>query len=357
MTYDVIIAAGGVSLRVGYDKLSEKIGEKTVLQRAVNAFLGQKNLGRIIVVGKTVDGENVLCVEGGKTRHESVENGLRFVTAETVLIHDAARPFVTRDLIEKIAEDAEQYGSAIPCVPFFDSLRVVEDGCLVSSVDREKTFAVQTPQGFSTAAIRKAFSLASPDENYTDESELYAKFIAPCHVVAGDPNNKKITVESDFYGLNARIGSGFDVHRYTPGKPLKLCGVTIPYEYGLLAHSDGDAPLHALMDALLTAAGERDIGVLFPDTDPQYKDIDSAVLLRTVLHILHRKNLEILSVNLTVIAQSPRLSPYIEEMRKNLANLLSLSPDRISLSATTTENLGLIGENKALAAMASVLLV
>ena len=194
--YDVIIAAGGLSLRYGYDKLAEKIGEKTVLQRTVNAFYGLENVEKIIVVGKEIDLPGVLCVEGGKTRHESVQKGLALATAKVVLIHDAARPYVTRNLIEKVAKTAEEYGSAIPVVPSFDSLRTVENGKIVGTVDRDKVYAVQTPQGFLTEEIKRAFSLASPEENYTDESELYAKYIVPCHTVAGEATNKKITVES-----------------------------------------------------------------------------------------------------------------------------------------------------------------
>ncbi|MBR1747747.1 MAG: 2-C-methyl-D-erythritol 2,4-cyclodiphosphate synthase [Clostridia bacterium] len=353
--YDVIIAAGGLSLRVGFDKLTEKIGEKTVLQRTVNAFYGRKGVEKIIVVGKEIDIPGVVCVPGGKTRHESVRIGLEYADAPYVLIHDGARPFLSLDLIDRIERAAEKYGSAIPVLPIYDSLRTVEDGVIIGSVDRGTTYAVQTPQGFRTAELRRAFSLASPDANYTDESELFSRYISPCHVVPGEERNKKITVERDFFGTTAKVGTGFDLHRYTLDKPLRLCGLTIPYEYGLLAHSDGDAPLHALMDALLTAAGERDIGVLFPDTDEKYKDADSTELLKTVLKILREKNLVVLSVNLTIIAQSPRLAPYLEEMRNNLAALLSVAPERVSLSATTTEKLGLIGENKALCALATVL--
>ena len=357
MTYDVIVAAGGSSLRVGFDKLSEKIGEKTVLQRAVNAFFGEKEVGKIIVVGKEIDLPGVLCVEGGATRHESVKKGLERATSPLVLIHDGARPYVTKELIGRVRATAEKYGSAIPCLPVYDSLRTVKNDEIVGKVDRIEVFAVQTPQGFRTEELKRAFSCADEGETYTDESELYAKYIAPCRIVPGEATNKKITVESDFFGTAARVGTGFDVHRYQKGKPLRLCGLTVPYEYGLLAHSDGDAPLHAMMDALLTAAGERDIGVLFPDTDPQYKDIDSTILLSRVLGILRAKNLGILSVDLTVIAQSPRLAPHIEAMRQNLAKLLGIPAERIALSATTTEKMGVIGQNEALACLATVLVV
>lgn len=353
MTFDIIIPAGGLSVRTGFDKLTTNLGEITVLQRTVNAFLSLPEVDKIIVVGKKIDGDKIVCVQGGATRHESVKNGLKEVVSPYVLIHDAARPFVDEALIRRVMDATIEYGAAIPAIKSTDSLRTVKDEFIVDSVDRESTVLVQTPQGFATEKIKFAFDMAQ-DTAYTDESELYARYVSPCRVVDGDVNNKKITYSTDFFGINARVGTGFDLHRFTPGKPLKLCGVTIDYPYGLLAHSDGDAPLHALMDALLTSVGERDIGVLFPDTDPEYKDADSAMLLQTVLSILKEKNAAIISVNLTIIAQAPKLSPYIEQMRQNLSALLSVSPSIVSLSATTTEELGLIGEKKALAAIASV---
>ena len=353
--FDVIIPANGLSVRTGFDKLSASIGEITVLQRTVNAFLSTKDVEKIIVVGRKVDMDNVVFVDGGNTRHESVRNGLKEVTAKYVLIHDAARPFVDKDLIDRVMKATIEYGSAVPAIKVPDSIRTVKNGAVSGSIDRDKAVLVQTPQGFATEDLRYAFARADKKKNkvYTDESELFTDFVSPCHIVDGDVNNKKLTYSDDFFGLNSRVGTGFDVHRFAEGKPLKLCGITIDYPYGLLAHSDGDVALHALMDALLTAVSERDIGVFFPDTDPQYKDADSAELLRTVLDVVKSHNAEIISVNLTIIAQEPKLSPYIEKMRQNLASLLNISASSISLSATTTENLGIVGEKQAIAAIAS----
>ncbi len=359
--FDVIIAANGNSVRMGFDKLAEKIGENTVLARTVNAFRDIDGIERIIIVSDDApDIEGVLTVKGGKTRELSVLEGLKATKAEYVLIHDGARPFVSRELIKKIMQFALICGSAVPCLKITDSLRGISDGYVSSLPDRNSFVTVQTPQGFETEKLKKAFACAEKEgllERFTDESEIYSRYVAPCKLVEGEQSNRKLTTQADFFGLNARIGTGFDIHRYVEGKPLRLCGIEIDYPYGLLAHSDGDAPLHAVTDALLTAAGERDIGVFFPDDDPLYENADSCIFVRKAADILKEKNLSVNSLNVTIIAQSPKLSPYIEKMRQNIAALLNIPSEKIALSATTTEKLGLIGENKALAALAAVVLV
>lgn len=360
--FDVIIAANGNSTRMGFDKLSAEIGKKTVLQRTADAFANFSEIGKIILVcSEDPEIEGVLLVNGGKTRMESVAEGLKYASSDYVLIHDGARPFVSRNLIERVMAATVAFGSAIPCLSVTDSLRKKEGGSIIGSADRNDFVAVQTPQGFKTELLKRAFSAAAgkiaAGKVYTDESEIYTEFIAPCRFVEGESSNRKLTRPEDFYGLNARIGTGFDVHKYVKGKPFKLCGVEIPYEYGLLAHSDGDAALHALADALLTSVGERDIGFHFPDTDPAFKDADSTELLKIVMNKVSRANAEINYVNLTLIAQTPKLSPYIEKMRQNIAALLGTNIDKVTVSATTTENLGLIGDGKALAALASVVII
>lgn len=358
--FDVIIPAAGNSTRVGFDKLNENIGELTVLQRTVNAFSGIDGIEKIIVVGDA-ELEGTVTVKGGETRSQSVLNALNEVTAEYVLIHDGARPFVTRNLILSVMEATKKSGSAIPSLPITDTVVIKNGKKTAGLADRNNLVTVQTPQGFKTELLKKAFALAREKTEkgfvYTDESTMYSEFIEPCTLVTGDPQNKKITYAADFYGINARVGSGFDLHRFIKGKQLRLCGTDIPYEYGLLAHSDGDVALHALMDALLTAAGERDIGVLFPDTDDKYKDVNSVLLLNRVTDILKDKNLTVQSVNLVIVAQNPKLSPHIETMRNNLSAYLGISPDKIGISATTTEKVGIIGENKAIASFATVILI
>lgn len=356
--FDVIIAANGLSSRMGFDKLSARLGETTVLYRTINAFKGIEEIDKIIVVSdNAVDIDGVVSVPGGATRFMSVLNGLKVASATHILVHDGARPFVSRELIKRIIDAAINYGSAVPCIKSSDSLRVVRDGKIVNSIDREECLLVQTPQGFATEKLKEAFlKAADENKNYTDESAIFSEFIEPCHAVEGDIRNVKITTSRDLFGISARIGTGFDVHRFENdlNKPLKLCGITVENSRGLLAHSDGDVALHALMDALLTSIGERDIGVHFPDSDERYKNADSAILLKKVTELVDAANAEIISVNLTIIAQAPRLSPYIDKMRQSLAALLKISADKISVSATTAENLGLIGEGRAIAALAAV---
>lgn len=359
--FDVIIAAGGSSVRTGFDKLCAGLGDRTVLQRTVDAFKAVPDIDKIIVAGGDIDIDGVLRADGGVTRHHSVASGLSLAEADHVLIHDGARPFVSRALIERVMAATAAFGSAIPCLPMTDSVRVKDGNTVSAGAERSRYVIVQTPQGFKTEQLKRAFSAAAgklaAGREYTDESEIYAEFIAPCRIVDGEESNRKITVAADFFGLNARVGTGFDVHRYVKGKPLRLCGEKVDFEYGLLAHSDGDAPLHAVMDAVLSALGERDIGVLFPDDDPAYENADSTALLAAVMKLAAEKNAVVHSVDVTIIAQNPRLSPYIEKMRRNIAAIMNIQPSAVSVSATTAENLGLVGENKALAALAAVTLI
>ena len=351
--YDVIIAAGGKSLRAKQDKLVASLGESTVLSRTVGAFLHAEGVQNVIVATDLAyDFDGVLTVPAGATRAESVRNALAACTAPYVLVHDGARPFVTRDLIIKVASDTETFGSSVPFLPVTDSLRLVKGGA-VSPVDRNDYVTLQTPQGFGTDDLRRAYALATEGDLCYDDSELYAKYVRPIHLTPGEPTNKKITFPEDVTGYNARVGAGYDVHRYVRnGRPLTLGGVRIPYEQGVDAHSDGDVVIHAVMDALLNAANERDIGVLFPDDDPAYDNADSRLLLQRVQEILTRKNVRINNVSVTIIAQAPKLKDYIPEMSARLSSLLDLAPTQVSLNATTTEGLGVVGEKKGIAVLA-----
>lgn len=362
--FDIIIAAAGKSIRTGFDKLNAEIGKTSVLQRSVNAFLGKNGVGKIIVVGAPhplIDSENIIFVPGGDTRTQSVKNGLDAVTAEYVLVHDGARPFVTSDLIRRVMDATVAFGSAVPCLSVTDTITKKDGNHLADAINRDEIVAVQTPQGFRTEQLKRAFSATAGQlaegKTFTDESSLYSEFIAPCRIVEGDRNNKKITYETDFYGINARVGNGFDLHKLVKNRPLRLCGTDIPFEYGLLAHSDGDVAIHALMDALLTASAERDIGVLFPDSDPAYENIDSTLLLNRVIEIVTAKNIVVQSANIVILAQSPKLSPYVDQMRQNIAACLGIDPASVGISVTTTEKVGIIGDGKAIAAFATVVLL
>lgn len=351
--FDVIIVAYGKSERAGLDKLSFDLNGQSVLARTINAFNSITEINKIIVVtDKNIESrDKIIVTKGGASRSDSVQCGLALVTAPYVLIHDGARPYVSKALIAKIMQTTLLYDSAIPCVKIVDSLRQLQDNRLVNSVDREKIAGVQTPQGFATALIKKAYSLSEGKTN-TDESEIFAKYIEPPYAIEGEVANKKITYAEDLLNINARVGSGFDVHQFEDKKKLVMGGITIPYPMGMKAHSDGDVVIHAVMDALLSAINERDIGVQFPDSDDKYKNIDSALLLEKVKLMLRNKNVTIINITITIMAQKPKLMDYIPKMQARLASILDIADDKINISATTTENLGIVGEGKGIAVLA-----
>ena len=354
--FDAVIVAGGTSTRMGFDKLSALLGDVAVLSRAVRPFLSSPYIKNVIVVtdGKYDLPEKVTIAPAGRTRSQSVLSGLDKVTSPYVLIHDGARPFVTLSLIEKLCLETLKKGSAIPFIPVTDTL--YKRSGPVLPCDREDYMLIQTPQAFETEKIKKAYEL-SGGQSQTDDSTLYTLSIGPCHFVEGDPSDKKITRPEDLFGANALVGTGFDLHRLVPGRKLRLCGVTLPYALGEEAHSDGDAPIHALMDAMLTALSLPDIGHLFPDTDPSYKDVDSTLLLKKVISIVKEKNRSLLSADIVILLEKPKVAPYISQMVSVLSQILELSPEKIGISATTTEKIGLIGDNQAVAALAVVSII
>ncbi len=351
--FDAVIVAGGVSSRMGYDKLSAPLGEQTVLARTLAPFLTSPQINNVILVtDKEFDApEGVLFAPAGKTRSLSVLSGLKKVTAPFVLIHDGARPFVTTALLQKLCEEVAVHRSAVPYLPATDTMRRrVGEGHELC--DRSEYIFLQTPQAFDTQEIKRAYALTGQSE--TDDSTLYEKHVGPCHYVEGDFANKKITRPEDLFGSNALVGTGFDIHRLVEGRAMRLCGVTIPYPLGEEAHSDGDAPVHALMDAILTALSLPDIGHLFPDTDPAYKDIDSTLLLTKVVRLVREKNRQIISADVVILLEKPKVAPFLTQMRNTLAALIGISPVKLGISATTTEKVGLIGQNQAVAALAVV---
>ncbi|MFI3228635.1 MAG: 2-C-methyl-D-erythritol 2,4-cyclodiphosphate synthase [Bacillota bacterium] len=344
--FDAVIVGGGNGVRMGENKVFLPLGTESVLRRSVQAFCGVLGIARIIVVLKEQDIaaarsllsdiDEIVFVKGGENRTASVQNGLAEVTAPIVLIHDGARPFVRPNHIAMLANSAEKYGSAIPALAVTDSVCECENGCIVSGFPREKLCTVSTPQAFNTAEIKRAFALKG-NASFTDESQLYSTFIKPAHIVEGDPENRKLTTPADYVGTQIKIGSGYDLHRLSEGNKLVLCGIEIDSPLGIVAHSDGDLCLHALIDALFSAIGERDIGTHFSDTDPQFKGIASTILLEKALCIFANHNRRIQTVNLIIIADNPKLQPHIEAMRNNLSTLLNISQTNISISAKTTE--------------------
>lgn len=303
---------------------------------------------------------DVIIVPGGPDRQTSELCGIRAIPEENAiaLIHDGARPFVTQAVIENVLQSVEQTGSGVAAVPARDTIkRARADGLVLETPDRAALWQVQTPQGFYKHDLLRAHAQA--DKVYTDDAALMEAAGFPVHLVMGDYANTKLTSREDLSMIASlpRIGHGFDAHRLVEGRALWLGGVQVPYEKGLLGHSDADAPLHALMDALLGAAGLPDIGHLFPDNDPAFKDISSLILLERTREALEQASWQIGNCDVTIVAQAPKLAPYLPQMRQTIARALRITEQQISLKATTTEKMGYEGRGEGISAHAVVLLI
>lgn len=361
---DAILLCGGKGTRTGAEK--NKIlcyfGVKTALEYCLDAFEPFCD-NMIVVAAKKDESEiktiaeryNAKVVLGGETRFLSVKNGLSKVTSDIVLIHDAARPFVEKDTILRCMESAEKFGSGIAAVKVADTVKRVKDGIIKEEVDREDLYYMQTPQAFVTEKIKKAYDAA--DVNFNDDSAVYAAYGMEPHIVIGSASNKKITLPEDLISTPPcnKIGSGMDFHRFANGRKLILGGIEIPYTMGLIGNSDADVLTHAVMDALLSAIGEPDIGVLFPCTE-EYKDADSMELLKIVMRKIKSNNAKIISVSGVIMAERPKMKDHIPLMRNKLASAMDIDVHCVNISATTTEGLGVIGEGKGIAAGAVCLL-
>lgn len=346
----VIIVAGGASKRFGKNKLKEEIFDKSVLQHSVDAFLGIAD--EIIVVGKySVCGAK--CVKAGSTRNKSVRNGVKAVSPQCTLlaIHDGARPFVSRSLVQKLFDEAQKFGSAVPCLPVTDTLWENTDG-VAQRRERNNFFTVQTPQVFHYEKL--VCALQNFPKDFPDESTLFSQAYGEVHFVEGERSNRKLTVAQDLPVY--RVGNGFDVHAFGEGNGFVLGGVHIPFDKKLLGHSDADVLCHAICDAVLSASGNKDIGWQFPDTDDAYLGADSMKLLEQCVALAEKSDFCVENVSAVVICQRPKIAPYLDEMAQKLATVLKIASSCVSISATTTEKLGALGNGDGIACQATVLL-
>lgn len=396
----VIVAAGSARRMGGINKQYAELAGMPVLARSVAAFDNDPFVDEIVIVARS--GEEDRCrrdivekygfrrvsavVPGGAERQDSVRAALGVVfggaagrEAGLVLVHDGARPLVPRTVIDAVIDGCAARGAAIPAVSVKDTIKQIHlsDNGAVVSFTPERSFlrAVQTPQGFDAALLMRAYDACAPDTAVTDDASLVEALGAPVYIVDGDEMNIKITTPSDLGraeqllngssaddpGINdpvaaaarvPRTGMGYDVHAFAENRKLILGGVNIPHDRGLLGHSDADVLIHAVMDALLGAAALGDIGKHFPDTDLRYKGISSLLLLGHVSELLSSHGWTIVNIDVTVIAQRPKIAPHIPQMKKIMAEVLKISESQINIKGTTTERLGFTGREEGIASQA-----
>jgi len=310
-------------------------------------------------------GARIHAVTGGKRRQDSVQRGLDALSEDIdlVLVHDAARPFASPALVERVVAAAREHGAAVPVVAVPDTVKRVEGDVVAETMDRRALGLAQTPQGFLRAVLEDAYSkLGGAD--VTDDARAVELAGGEVAIVEGEPGNFKVTTPVDLelasvvancrrgLGPGYRAGTGSDTHRLVEGRDLVLCGVKIPFERGLDGHSDADVATHAVCDALLGAVAAGDIGFHFPPGDPEFKDISSLVLLERVAEIVREKRCRVVNVDVTIVAQAPKLAPFAAEMRRTLADALGLDVEAVSVKATTTEGTGPEGEGLAISSSA-----
>jgi 2-C-methyl-D-erythritol 4-phosphate cytidylyltransferase/2-C-methyl-D-erythritol 2,4-cyclodiphosphate synthase len=381
-----IIAAGGRGARLGgaLPKQFLALGGRPILQRSVDAFVASDRIADLIValpreLARSVPDylrsgrKPVEIVEGGERRQDSVAKAFARVSSrsDVVVIHDAARPLVTPDLISRTVDAAARFGAAIAALPATDTVkRSNADRVIVDTIPRGEIFLAQTPQAFRIDVLRAALAQAREVGDATDEAMLAERAGHAVHLVDGDPRNLKITTAEDLataerlLGLSApgalqalRIGIGYDLHRLVTGRRLLLGGVTIPFDKGLDGHSDADVVCHAVTDAILGAAAAGDIGRHFPDTDAAWKDADSLVLLARAARMVADAGFAIGNVDLVIIAQRPKLVPHIDAMRANLARAMNTAVENVSIKGKTNEGVDSTGAGDSIAVHAVALLM
>jgi 2-C-methyl-D-erythritol 4-phosphate cytidylyltransferase / 2-C-methyl-D-erythritol 2,4-cyclodiphosphate synthase len=373
MTIAAIIVAAGRGSRAGgtLPKQWQRLGRSMVVEHAVAAL--RPFAARIVVVIHPDDARlakplsDVEIVPGGATRSASVRAALEALAGTDttqVLIHDAARPFVPSSVIARVLAALERGPGAAPALPVTDALWRGEAGQVVGTTDRTGLYRAQTPQGFDFAAILAAHRTHQGDA--ADDVAVARGAGLAVAIVEGDEANIKITHPDDFAraermiegkGLDVRVGNGFDVHAFTTGSAVTLCGVTVAHDRALLGHSDADVGMHALTDAIYGALAEGDIGQHFPPSDPQWKGADSAVFLRHAAGRITARGYRLTQADVTLICERPKIGPHAEAMRGALAALLGVEADRVSVKATTSERLGFTGREEGIAALATATLV
>ncbi|MBR1970082.1 MAG: 2-C-methyl-D-erythritol 2,4-cyclodiphosphate synthase [Clostridia bacterium] len=376
MKVSAIILAAGSGSRMGTDKMLYSLLGKSVIIHTIEKFLRCERVDEIIVVAsenniniikeeiKNNSISNCKVITGGKERGESSYKGIKEAMGEYVLIHDGARPLITPEVINSVVDGALKYGASAPgCTPK-DTVKKTADGFVNETFKRSELVNIQTPQGFKKTAIIKAYEKIGFNE--TDDCAVIEKAGERVYVCEGSYENIKITTPMDIVvaeniikkerGACMRIGTGFDTHKLTEGRKLIIGGVEIPFEKGLLGHSDADVLVHAIIDALLGAAALGDIGSHFPDTDEAYKGISSIELLERTAKLLLENGYTVSNIDSTIIVQKPKMAPHIDAMRENIAKALGIDVNFVSVKAKTNEHMGFTGRGEGIEARAVALL-
>ena len=370
--FAAIVVAAGKGLRVGGDtpKQFRTWRGKALLRHSVEALLNHGAIEVVIAIpaGAEEAAEAALAgldlyrlVIGGETRQDSVRKALEAMddgSYTRVLIHDAARPDLPQQVIHRLVDMLDVYEGAIPVLPVVDSLAVASEGLMTGKAEREALRRVQTPQAFGFDAILAAHRAWHGVTDAGDDAQVLMASNGSVALVQGDERLKKITFAEDFAApMTApafRIGQGFDVHRLEPGEELWLGGVQIPHDKGLAGHSDADVALHAITDAVLGAVGEGDIGTHFPPSDPQWRGARSGQFLEHAVSLVRAAGYVIANIDLTLICEEPKIGPHRPAMRAEVARLMGLRENAVSIKATTTEKLGFTGRGEGIAAQAIV---
>lgn len=367
-SFAAIVVAAGKGLRAGGDvpKQFARWRGKPLLRHSVEAMLDGGASEVIVVIADDAEElarlaltglDSCRLVTGGATRQESVRSGLEALASQTperVLIHDAARPGLSRTVIDRLLAALGQYAGAIPVLPVVDSLAIAAGNMMSGAAAREQLRRVQTPQAFRFDAILAAHRAWHGAPNAGDDAQVLIAAGGNVALVEGDELLRKVTFAEDLMAAlpPMRIGQGFDVHRLVEGEELWLCGVHVPHSRGLAGHSDADVALHAVVDALLGAIGDGDIGTHFPPSDPQWKGAPSPLFVEHAVTLVNAAGYRISNLDVTVICEEPRIGPYRDAMREKLAALLCVDLTQVSVKATTTERLGFTGRGEGIAAQA-----
>lgn len=375
MNFSAVIVAAGEGLRAGpgAPKAWRVLGGRPVLRWSVEAMLaaGARQVvvvtapDRLVDLPAALEGlEGWTGVAGGATRTASVRAGLaRVEEGDAVLVHDAARPFLKPEHVGRLLAALTSSPAATLALPVADTLKRGDGDRVAATVDRAGLWRAQTPQGFAPGVLQSALAATPDDQTPTDDVALVERRGQAVALVPGDPMLMKLTYPEDFDMAErlaagqrlTRIGQGVDAHRFGPGDHVWLCGVRVPHSHGLIGHSDADAGLHALTDAILGAIGAGDIGHHFPPSDPQWRGASSDRFLAHAALLVAQRGGRILNVDVTLICERPKIGPHRDAMRARLAQILTLPMDRVSVKATTTEGMGFTGREEGVLAQAAAM--